>query len=80
MPPTAGPARARRAPMMFGFHMPNFTFPGAPADGLWDRVVENALAAERACFDFVTVMDHFYQIGVVGTPRAWDRCPRRPRL
>src|SRR5579859_3876165 len=66
MPPTAGPARSRRAPMMFGFHMPNFTFPGVPAGGLWDRVVENALAAERAGFDFVTVMDHFYQIGVVG--------------
>lgn len=51
---------------MFGFHMPNFTFPGVPADGLFDRVVENAQAAERAGFDLVTVMDHFYQISVVG--------------
>jgi len=50
----------------FGFHMPNFTFPGVPAGGLFDRVVENAQAAERAGFDLVTVMDHFYQIGVVG--------------
>jgi F420-dependent oxidoreductase-like protein len=66
MPPAAGPARSRRAPMTFGFHMPNFTFPGVPAGGLGDRVVENALAAERAGFDLVTVMDHFYQIGVVG--------------
>jgi F420-dependent oxidoreductase-like protein len=51
---------------IFGFHMPNFTFPGAPAVGTFDRVVENARAAERAGFDLVTVMDHFYQIGAVG--------------
>ena len=51
---------------LFGFHMPNFTFPGVPADKLFDRVVGNAQAAERAGFDFVTVMDHFYQIGGVG--------------
>ncbi|HKX17093.1 MAG TPA: LLM class F420-dependent oxidoreductase [bacterium] len=50
----------------FGFHMPNFTFSGAPADTLFDRVVENAQAAERAGFDLVTVMDHFYQIGGIG--------------
>jgi len=53
-------------PLMFGLHMPNFTFPGAPAGGLFDRVVETAQAAERAGFDLVTVMDHFYQIGMVG--------------
>jgi F420-dependent oxidoreductase-like protein len=51
---------------LFGFHMPNFTFPGVPAEGLFDRVVQNAQAAERAGFDMVTVMDHFYQIGGVG--------------
>lgn len=45
--------------------MPNFTFPGVPTEGLFDRVVRNAQAAERAGFDLVTVMDHFYQIGVV---------------
>jgi F420-dependent oxidoreductase-like protein len=52
--------------MFFGFHMPNFAFPGVPADGLFDRVVQNAQAAERAGFDLVTVMDHFYQIGGIG--------------
>src|SRR5256886_8000690 len=50
--------------------MPNFTFPGAPADKLFDRVVENAKAAERAGFDLVTVMDHFYQIRGVGPETA----------
>jgi F420-dependent oxidoreductase-like protein len=51
---------------LFGFHMPNFTFPEAAPEGLVDRVVETAQAAERAGFDLVTVMDHFYQIGGVG--------------
>src|SRR5438876_9482438 len=50
----------------FGFHMPSFTFPGVPNDRLFDRVVENAKAAERAGFDLVTVMDHLYQIRGIG--------------
>jgi F420-dependent oxidoreductase-like protein len=50
----------------FGFHMPNFTFRGVPDDRLFDRVVANAKAAEKAGFDLVTVMDHFYQIRGIG--------------
>jgi F420-dependent oxidoreductase-like protein len=50
----------------FSFHMPNFTFPGVPDDGLFERVVDMAEAAEAAGFDMLTVMDHFYQIAVVG--------------
>ena len=46
--------------------MPRFTFPEVPDEGLFDRVVELAGAAEAAGFDFVTVMDHFYQIPVIG--------------
>lgn len=53
-------------PVFFGFHNPNFTFPGVPADRLFDRVVENAQAAEKAGFDLFTVMDHLYQIRGVG--------------
>jgi F420-dependent oxidoreductase-like protein len=52
--------------LFFGFHMPNFSFPGVPDDRLFDRVVENAKAAEAAGFDLVTVMDHFYQIRGIG--------------
>src|ERR1700716_911563 len=52
--------------VFFGFHMPNYTFPGVSKDGLFGRVVENARAAEAAGFDLVTVMDHFYQIRGVG--------------
>ncbi len=46
--------------------MPNFTFPGVANDRLFDRVVKNAQAAEKAGFDLVTVMDHFYQIRGIG--------------
>jgi F420-dependent oxidoreductase-like protein len=53
-------------PAFFGFHIPSFTYPGVPADRLFDRVVEQARAAEQAGFDLVTVMDHFYQIRGVG--------------
>jgi F420-dependent oxidoreductase-like protein len=46
--------------------MPNFSFPGVPPEQLFDRVIEMAQAAESAGFDLLTVMDHFYQISVVG--------------
>ena len=50
----------------FGLHLPNYTFPGTPPERLFDRVVEQATAAEAAGFAQVTVMDHFYQIRGVG--------------
>lgn len=50
----------------FGFHMPNYTYPGVTSDKLFDHVVAQAQAAEKAGFDLVTVMDHFYQIRGVG--------------
>jgi F420-dependent oxidoreductase-like protein len=52
--------------LLFGFHLPSFTFADATGPALFDRVVESARAAEAAGFDLVTVMDHFYQIGGVG--------------
>jgi F420-dependent oxidoreductase-like protein len=51
---------------LFGFHMPNYTHPGVPNEGLFDRVVHQAKAAEKAGFDLVTVMDHLYQIRGIG--------------
>jgi F420-dependent oxidoreductase-like protein len=56
--------------VFFGFHMPNFTYPGVPDDKLFDHVVEQAQAAEAAGFDLVTVMDHLYQIRGVGPETA----------
>ncbi len=52
--------------LFFGFHHPNYTFPGVKEDRLFERVVENARAAEKAGFDLFTVMDHLYQIRGVG--------------
>ena len=46
--------------------MPNYTHKGTPDTGLFERVVEQARAAEAAGFDLVTVMDHFYQIRGIG--------------
>src|SRR5450755_3073148 len=51
---------------LFGYHMPNFSFPGVPTERLFDHVVNLTQSAESAGFDFVTVMDHFYQIRGVG--------------
>ena len=50
----------------FGLHLPLYTFPGTPAADLFDRVVEQAQAAESNGFGLVTVMDHLYQINGVG--------------
>jgi F420-dependent oxidoreductase-like protein len=51
----------------FGFHLPTYTHPDTAPEHLFDRVVEQAKAAEEAGFDLVTVMDHLYQIGGVGS-------------
>ncbi len=50
----------------FGLHCPNFTFPDSPPERLFDRVVEQARAAEDAGFELVTVMDHLNQIPGIG--------------
>ena len=50
----------------FGLHLPNYTFADTPPEHLFDRVVEQAGAAEAAGFSLVSVMDHLYQIPGVG--------------
>lgn len=50
----------------FGLHHPNYTFPDTPTEQLFERVVEQAQAAEAAGFSLVTVMDHLNQIPGVG--------------
>ncbi len=46
--------------------IPNFTYPDTTPDQIFDRVVATALAAEEAGFDAVLVMDHFYQLPMLG--------------
>ncbi|HEU4430574.1 MAG TPA: LLM class F420-dependent oxidoreductase [Myxococcota bacterium] len=51
-----------------GFQIPNFSFPGVPTAALFDQVAAIASRAENAGFDTVFVMDHFYQLPMLGSP------------
>jgi F420-dependent oxidoreductase-like protein len=51
-----------------GYQIPNFTYPGVGPADLFDVVVAQAQAAERSGFDTVLVMDHFYQLPMLGAP------------
>ncbi|HEY7356754.1 MAG TPA: LLM class F420-dependent oxidoreductase [Ktedonobacterales bacterium] len=51
--------------MRVGLHIPNFTWPGGPA-ALHERLGAIARTADDAGFSFITVMDHFFQIGNQG--------------
>jgi len=55
-------------PIRMALQIPNFTYPNTPPEALFDRVVGSALAAEAAGFDAVLVMDHFYQLPMLGPP------------
>ncbi|MGH9212503.1 MAG: LLM class F420-dependent oxidoreductase [Acidimicrobiales bacterium] len=54
-----------------GYQIPNFTYPGVGPDGLFEAVARQAEAAERSGFDTVLVMDHFYQLPVLGPPENY---------
>ena len=51
-----------------GFQIPNFSFPGVPTEALFEQVASIARRAEDAGFDTVFVMDHFYQLPMLGPP------------
>ncbi len=53
--------------MKLGLHIADFTFPSGPA-GLADDLTRVAVAAEQAGFARVSVMDHVWQIGILGPP------------
>jgi F420-dependent oxidoreductase-like protein len=53
--------------MRLGIHIPDFTWPGG-APRLGSQLSDVAQGAEEAGFEMVTVMDHLWQIGVVGPP------------
>ena len=52
--------------MRIGLHINNFTWPGGP-QALRERLAEVVRTADDAGFSFITVMDHFFQIEVVGS-------------
>jgi alkanesulfonate monooxygenase len=53
--------------MEIGLHIADFTFPGGPA-GLRDDLTRIVTRAEEAGFEKVSVMDHLWQIGLLGPP------------
>src|SRR5438309_4980591 len=53
--------------MKLGLHVSDFTWPGGPARMRSD-LSTIAQAAEAAGFDRFSVMDHFFQISMIGPP------------
>lgn len=51
-----------------GYQIPNFTYPGVADADLFAAIARQAVAAEESGFDTVLVMDHFYQLPVLGAP------------
>lgn len=48
-----------------GYQIPNFTYPTG-SDGLFEVIARQAVEAEESGFDTVLVMDHFYQLPMLG--------------
>ena len=53
--------------MRIGLQVPSFSWPGGPAE-IGPRLAEIGRTADDAGFASVWVMDHFFQIGMVGPP------------
>jgi len=53
-----------------GLQIPNFTYPDTEPAELFEKVAAVAVAAEAAGADTVMVMDHFYQLPLLGPPDA----------
>ena len=53
-----------------GYQIPNFTYPDVAPASLFDTIAAQAAAADRSGFDTVLLMDHFYQLPMLGQPDA----------
>ncbi|HAP75342.1 MAG TPA: LLM class F420-dependent oxidoreductase, partial [Acidimicrobiaceae bacterium] len=51
-----------------GYQIPNFTYPGVGPAELFDAIAAQAREADTSGFDTVLVMDHFYQLPMLGAP------------
>ena len=54
-----------------GYQIPNFTYPGVSDVDLFATVAAQAAAADRSGFDTVMLMDHFYQLPMLGDPDSY---------
>jgi F420-dependent oxidoreductase-like protein len=53
--------------MKLGISIPNFTWPNGPSN-LGSELAEVASAIDEAGFEYIAVMDHFFQISAFGSP------------
>ncbi len=53
--------------MQIGLQIPDFSWPGGPSR-LGREMAAVARTADDAGFEFISVMDHFFQIGLLGPP------------
>ena len=53
--------------MQIGLQIPDFSWPGGPSR-LGGEMAAVARTADDAGFEFISVMDHFFQIGLLGPP------------
>ena len=51
-----------------GLQIPNFTWPDVAPSDLFERIAAVAVAGEDSGFDTVFVMDHFFQLPLIGPP------------
>lgn len=57
--------------MRLGYQIPNFTIPGVGPSELFEVVAQQAREADQSGFDTVMLMDHFYQLPMIGDPDAY---------
>lgn len=53
---------------LLGHQIPNFTYPDVRPDQFFPTITAQAVEAENSGFDTVLVMDHFYQLPILGEP------------
>ena len=59
--------------VQMGLQIPVFSYDGVAPEKLFEAVAAQAVAAEKAGFDSVWVMDHFFQLPGLGKRRAHHR-------
>ncbi len=54
-----------------GYQIPYFSYEGVDRADLFENIAAQATTAETSGFDTVLVMDHFYQLPMIGRPDDW---------
>ena len=68
---TGGRRDAMGAMTRLGYQIPNFSYPDTGPAELFGVVARQAAEADRSGFDTVLVMDHFYQLPMLGRPEDY---------